>query len=264
MYRAARQHLESPWFHLVMLLLLALLALLARPASAASSVLIWPINPVIEAEQKAVALWLENRGQAPVNLQVRVMNWQQSGFEDRLDAQREVIGSPPVVTIAPGKRQMIRLMAMQAPQPGVQQAYRVLIDEMLDNDAAADPQLGVKFQMRYSIPLFVFGAGAAPEGGQDQGREGLKILAPQLSYRVQQQGPVRYLLVRNDGSAHARLSAVRFTRSGQQQVVAEGLLGYVLPGAEMRWPLPAGVNGGGAALQAMVNDRSESSTITGH
>lgn len=259
MYRAARQHLDSP---LARLIVVMLLALIARPAGAASSVLIWPINPVIEAEQKAVALWLENRGQAPVNLQVRVMNWQQAGFEDRLDAQREVIGSPPVVTIAPGKRQMIRLMAMQAPQAGVQQAYRVLIDEMLDNDAAADPQLGVKFQMRYSIPLFVFGAGAAPERGQNPAGEGLKTLAPQLSYQLQQQGGERYLLVRNGGTAHARLSAVHFSRGGQQQVVAEGLLGYVLPGAEMRWPLPAGVNAQGAALQAMVNDHSEPTTIT--
>lgn len=260
MHRAARQHLDSPWTRLVMLMLLALFA---SRAGAASSVLIWPINPLIEADQKAVALWLENRGQAPVNLQVRVMNWQQAGFEDRLDAQREVIGSPPVVTIAPGKRQMIRLMAMQAPPPGVQQAYRVLIDEMLDNDAAADPQLGVKFQMRYSIPLFVFGTGAAPEGDRGPAGDGLKTLAPQLSYRVQQQGAVRYLLVRNDGAAHARLSAVRFSRGGQQQVVAEGLLGYVLPGAEMRWPLPAGVNAEGATLQAMVNERSEPVTITG-
>lgn len=260
MHRAARQHLDSPWTRLVMLMLLALFA---SRAGAASSVLIWPINPLIEADQKAVALWLENRGQAPVNLQVRVTNWQQAGFEDRLDAQREVIGSPPVVTIAPGKRQMIRLMAMQAPPPGVQQAYRVLIDEMLDNDAAADPQLGVKFQMRYSIPLFVFGTGAAPEGDRGPAGDGLKTLAPQLSYRVQQQGAVRYLLVRNDGAAHARLSAVRFSRGGQQQVLAEGLLGYVLPGAEMRWPLPAGVNAEGATLQAMVNERSEPVTITG-
>lgn len=149
MARAAWQHLD---FLHARAGALVLLLMFAGHVGAASSVLIWPINPVIEAEQKAVALWLENRGQAPVNLQIRVMDWKQSDFEDRLDAQREVVGSPPVVTIAPGKRQMIRLMVMQAPQVGVQRAYRVLIDEMLDSNAAPDPQLGVKFQMRYSIP----------------------------------------------------------------------------------------------------------------
>jgi fimbrial chaperone protein len=41
---------------------------------------------------------------------------------------------------------------------------------------------------------------------------------------------------------HARLSQVRVhDESGRSHVVADGLLGYVLPGAEMQWPLPAGI-----------------------
>lgn len=44
------------------LLGLLLLLLHSGLTRAASSVLIWPINPQIEAEQKAAALWLENRG----------------------------------------------------------------------------------------------------------------------------------------------------------------------------------------------------------
>lgn len=261
MTRAARQHFD---FLRAKLGALIFLALITGQAGAASSVLIWPINPVIEAEQKAVALWLENRGQAPVNLQIRVMDWKQSDFEDRLDAQREVVGSPPVVTIAPGKRQMIRLMVMQAPQAGVQRAYRVLIDEMLDGNAAPDPQLGVKFQMRYSIPLFVFGSGAAPEGAAEQAGKTVQTLAPKLVYQIQQQGGTRFLQLRNEGTAHARLSAVRFAGGGKQQVIAEGLLGYVLPGAQMRWPLPPGVGADGAVLEAMVNDRKEPLSIPGH
>lgn len=257
---AAWQHLD---FLRTRVTAFALLLLFAGQASAASSVLIWPINPVIEAEQKAVALWLENRGQAPVNLQIRVMSWQQADFDDLLDAQREVVGSPPVVTIAAGKRQMIRLMLTQTPPAGMQQAYRVLIDEMLDSDAEPDPQLGVKFQMRYSIPLFVFGSGTRPAGASGPAGKALQELAPQLSYQIQQQDGVRYVLVRNDGMAHARLSAVKFRRGGQQQVVAEGLLGYVLPGAQMRWPLPAGVGADGAVLEAMVNERSEPVPIPG-
>lgn len=70
---------------------------------AATSVLIWPIDPVLEADQKAGALWLENRGTAPANLQVRVFAWRQGDYQEQFQVQREIIGSPPVANIAPGR-----------------------------------------------------------------------------------------------------------------------------------------------------------------
>ena len=78
-------------------------------AGAATSVLIWPIDPVLEADQKAGALWLENRGTAPANLQVRVFAWRQGDYLEQFQAQRDIIGSPPVAYIAPGQKQLIRL-----------------------------------------------------------------------------------------------------------------------------------------------------------
>ena len=73
----------------------ALLALLlGGPAQAASVVLIWPINPAIEADQLATALWLENRGKQPVTLQVRVLGWSQADFQDVYRNQQAVIPQP--------------------------------------------------------------------------------------------------------------------------------------------------------------------------
>ncbi|MBB4822431.1 fimbrial chaperone protein [Pseudomonas alcaligenes] len=242
--------------------LLGLALTAAGDAHAASSVLIWPINPTIEAEQKAAALWLENRGQQPVGLQVRVMAWRQGDFDDRLDAQRSVIGSPPVVTIAPGKRQMIRLIVTQPAPAGTEQAYRVLVDEMLQPDAVADPQLGVKFQMRYSVPLFVFGTGVAPAPAPGaKPREGVQVLQPKLSYQVRQEGGRRYLFLSNQGAAHARLSKVSVRQGSARTLIADGLLGYVLPGAQMRWQLPDGVPGGNFVLEARINEQAEPQPI---
>ncbi|MGA6108451.1 fimbrial biogenesis chaperone [Pseudomonas solani] len=237
----------------------------ANTAMAASSVLIWPINPTIEAEQKAAALWLENRGQQPVDLQVRVMTWRQGNFDDQLDAQRTIIGSPPVVTIAPGKRQMIRLIATQPAPAGTEQAYRVLVDEMLRPDAQVDPQLGVKFQMRYSVPLFVFGGGAGPEPVSGaKPREGVQILQPRLSYQVRQEGGRRYLFLSNQGPAHARLSKVSLRQGDASTLIADGLLGYVLPGAQMRWQLPERAPSGNFVLEARINEQAEPQPIPAH
>lgn len=46
--------------------------------------------------------------------------------------------------------------------------------------------------------------------------------------------------VRNDNVVHLRLSKVMLRQGGAQHTMAQGLLGYVLPGSTRRWPLPAG------------------------
>lgn len=241
---------------------LLVLPLLVGEARAASSVLIWPINPVIDTEQKATALWLENRGQAPVSVQIRIMAWSQSGYSDQLTAQQAVVGSPPVVTITPGKRQMIRLMALQPAPAGVQQAYRVLVDEMQQPDAEPNLELGVKFQMRYSVPLFVFGSGAGL-ATDDKPKAGIQPLEPKLEFSLQQEADQRFLLLRNQGPAHARLSQVYLTQGNRRVPLAEGLLGYVLPGAQMRWLLPNGIISGDFGMEARINEWREPKTIPG-
>ncbi|WP_263144103.1 molecular chaperone [Pseudomonas sp. RIT-PI-AD] len=233
------------------LALAGVLAWMARDAVAASSILIWPINPSIEGEHKAAALWLENRGEKPVSLQVRILDWSQAQYADVLAAQQGVVGSPPVTRVEPGKQQMVRLILRQPVEPGRERAYRILVDEMLTPESAEDPRLGIKFQMRYSVPLFVVGSGAQVDL-QGSGKPGL--LRPELHYRFAGEGGARYLLLRNVGTAHARLSAVRLRQGNASYALSEGLLGYVLPGVEMRWPLPPEVPAGGGVLEARVND----------
>jgi fimbrial chaperone protein len=241
-----------------------LLMLQCGLAQAASSVLIWPINPQIESGQKAAALWLENRGQASISLQIRVLAWGQANYGDQLNAQRTVVASPPAVTIEPGKRQMIRLMKMQPVPAATEQTFRVLVDELLPPDAKTDAALGVKFQMRYSVPLFVFGDGASLASAAAKPTPGIQLLQPDLRFQVQNEGGKRYLLLNNQGPAHARLASVAVKQGAQKTVIAEGLLGYVLPGARMRWELPGSVAGDSFALEARINELADIQPISSH
>lgn len=216
--------------------------LCSAPLQAATSVLIWPIDPVLEAGQKAGALWLENRGDAPANLQVRVFAWRQGEFDDQYQAQREVIGSPPVANIAPGQKQLIRLTRTGTSPVGQEQAYRIIIDEIPPALSAANnadkPQAAIRFQMRYSVPLFVYGEGLWGKPDPEGKRSADGVGKPQLSWRpVTVQGQP-YVELRNTGPVHARLTDVVVQQSGQPKPLAQGLLGYVLPGASMRWPAP--------------------------
>ncbi|TDF81520.1 molecular chaperone [Pseudomonas sp. H9] len=243
----------------------ALAALCVTPLQAATSVLIWPIDPVLEADQKAGALWLENRGTSTANLQVRVFAWRQGDYDDQYQAQREIIGSPPVAMIAPGQKQLIRLTRTAASPVGQEQAYRIIIDEippaLPDTPSSGSPQAAIRFQMRYSVPLFVYGQGLwgkpDPSGQRDQGSVG----KPALSWRpVSVQGR-SYVEIRNTGPVHARLTDVVLQQGASQRPLVEGLLGYVLPGASMRWPVPQAM-GAATVIKGRINGQETAQTLS--
>ncbi len=244
---------------------LALFTLGAGYAHAASSVLIWPIDPVLEADQQASALWLENRGTETANLQIRVFGWSQNGYEEQYQNQRDVIGSPPLAKIEPGQKQLVRLTRTKAVPPGQELAYRIIIDEI---PSAQPPSAeggktaaAIRFQMRYSVPLFAYGAGLWSKEDSTRQRDPKGIGLPQLTWRTVAVDGRPYVEVRNQGAVHARLTDVAIKQGGQNKPLAEGLLGYVLPGAVMRWPAP-GALAGDSALQVRVNGGAQVQSIT--
>ncbi|MGP6418480.1 fimbrial biogenesis chaperone [Pseudomonas putida] len=244
--------------------LLALVILGAGHAQAASSVLIWPIDPVLEADQQASALWLENRGTETANLQIRVFGWSQSGFAEQYQNQRDVIGSPPVAKIEPGQKQLVRLTRTKDVPPGQELAYRIIIDEIPSAQPPAaeggKTAAAIRFQMRYSVPLFAYGAGLWSKEDSTRPRDPKGVGVPQLSWRTVAVDGRPYVEVRNQGAVHARLTDVVIKQGGQSKPLAEGLLGYVLPGAVMRWPAP-GPLASESALQVRVNGGAQVQNI---
>jgi fimbrial chaperone protein len=256
--------------------LLAAALAAAHDARGAAAVMIWPIDPVMESDQRAAALWVENRDTRPVTLQVRVLGWRQAAHADVYDEdQARVAGSPPMTTVPPGARQLVRLTRLDAVAPGAEDAYRVLIDEIPqpEDDApetAGHATLGVRFQMHYSVPLFVYGEGLWARDDPRRRRDPARAGRPRLSWSVARDGGRRWLVMANDGPVHARITHAVLESGGARLDLARGLLGYVLPGAQMRWPLPdrfeadartklvATVNGAaGLTLDAEWPDRHE-------
>lgn len=235
-----------------------LVALAAGGALAQSSLMIWPLDPVIEHDQRASALWLENRGSQPVSLQIRVLGWTQDTGSDHYAAQDLVMPSPPMAVVPPGQRQLVRLMSTRPAPPGTEQAYRVLVDELpnaepADGDGARQGSaMGIKLQIRYSVPLFVSGKGHWTKARADQPRDAATAAQPELRWRTERAEDGHFLVVRNTGAAHARLTAVQWVRGVDTVPLNAGLLGYVLPGAQMRWKL-SGAPPSGYALHARVN-----------
>ncbi|CNI09567.1 fimbrial biogenesis chaperone [Yersinia pekkanenii] len=217
---------------------------------AAASVLIWPIDPIISDSDKATALWLENKDSQPIYMQIRVLGWQQVNTQDDYTSQSRIIASPPVATIQPGKRQLIRLVKNTQVPAGQEQAYRILIDEIPrqdpnDKNPASAAQLGLKFQMRYSVPLFVYGSGVLIKSDT---LPAANTMPTKLSYSLATENGKQWLNINNQSAVHARISQV--TLQGKE--INKGLLGYILAGSKMSFPISSTARTG--ELAAIINN----------
>ncbi|KAA8996952.1 molecular chaperone [Affinibrenneria salicis] len=233
-----------------------LLAGLHLPAFAGGSLLVWPIYQVIEADEKGSALWLENRGAQPIPVQIRIFAWKQIDFQDRYAEQDDVVASPPFATLEPGKRHLVRLMRAGQAASAPESAYRIIIDEIPpapDSQSSKNAGVGLQFQMRYLLPLFLDGSGVWTKNRPEKKHDETPPAQPSLSWRLVAADGKTWLQIRNNGVVHARLSNVFWSVDGarptKQQEMSPGFLGYVLAGQEMRWPLPRGTQPPAPSLQ---------------
>jgi len=225
---------------------------LACRIAAASGLQVSPVTLTLAPSQNADGLWLSNTGDNVVHAQVRVYRWTQENGEEKLTPSRNILVSPPMLELAATDRQLIRIIRTGAPPSGagaVEEAYRVIIDELPVE--GQEPKKGLKFVLRYSVPIFVEPAGAAPA-------------APQLTWSLSRNGDHAVLDVANGGGTHAQLAALNFVdAAGRRTVVHDGLLGYVLPGAQMRWTLkpPVAAFAAGGSMETMINGNTTQQSL---
>ncbi|QNP50060.1 fimbrial biogenesis chaperone [Diaphorobacter aerolatus] len=158
-----------------------------------------PTTLQITSQQSADGITLSNVGATALHAQVRVFAWSQQDNEDLLTPSNALIVSPPMLQIAPGSSQLLRVIRSSgAPAPGTEQTYRLIIDEIpatvTPTDAAGSaPPKGLSnslnFYMRYSLPVFLGDTNDAPK--------------TQLTWRVDKAPREWTLTVTNNGpTAH--------------------------------------------------------------
>lgn len=234
-------------------LLIAAGCLASAQALAAGNILIWPIDPYLDAEAKAAELWIQNQSDTATTMQVRVVGWQQLQGHEKYQPQQDVVASPPIVRIEGGGKQLIRLIKQNVVPPSQEQAYRIVVDEIPQPVDEHKPQMGLKLQMRYSIPLFSYGVGMQTERAASNHAN---TEPGKLSWQVKNENGQSTLQITNRGNVHARLSNVSLRQGSQKRVLTDGLMGYVLPNSQREWPLPASFTRPDQ-LSATINARSD-------
>jgi fimbrial chaperone protein len=192
------------------------------PAKAGSLQVDPVLIDVTAASATASTVTLHNAGTTPINAQVRVFRWSQANGQEKLEPTDDVAASPPVLSIGPNGKNIVRIIR-QSKQPIVgEESYRLLIDQL--PDLAQQKNGGINLMVRYSIPVF-FGAANKK--------------SPTLAWSVAVKGDKVTLSARNTGDRRLRISALTLRdASGHRISLGAGLNGYALGQSTKSWIVP--------------------------
>ena len=195
---------------------LAVTIFMFHDASFAGSFDVNPIRIELAAENRSAALTVRNTGPDPVVVQVTINAWSQDAGKDVLTATRDIITSPPVVTIPPAAEQVIRVGLRRAPDIKQELSYRIFLQEVPPPPRPGFQ--GLVVALKIGLPIFV------------QPRQG--PAKAQLIWNAALSGTDSLKMkVENQGTGHIQVSTVQLFNDAQKDALAEfSGLAYILPG----------------------------------
>lgn len=203
------------------LVTLALLCGAAWPLLAATFN-VSPIRVGLSAQRPIVPLSVRNEGDDPLVVQVQVVRWSQKDGEDVYESTKDILATPPIVTVPPRSTQIVRVGLRRGVDPERELSYRVYLAEVPAPPAADANRVHVA--LRIGLPVFV-SSPTAPK--------------PALAWKVVHgEDGAATLRVKNEGNAHARIANVRLLSSADRQPLARyPNPAYLLPGSAQAWRL---------------------------
>jgi fimbrial chaperone protein len=214
--------------------LCALALLLAGPAAAAQ----WDIDPVrvdLSPTQETAVITIKNDSEQPTSIQIQAVAWSQAGGVDVYTPTRELIVTPPIVTIAAKSEQVVRVALRRQADATNELAYRINLQELPAK--AESGFVGVQVALRIGLPVFV-----QPQKGE---------AAPKLSWNIARMpGNTLKVALKNQGNAHIQVSDFAlYAPGGAQPITGDAASRYVLAGQSHEWLLKT------AALEKMPAGR---------
>ncbi|HZZ92376.1 MAG TPA: molecular chaperone [Usitatibacter sp.] len=193
---------------------------MAVAQATAGSFSVNPVRASLSATRRVEALTLYNSGTEAAVVQLEVRAWSQERGRDVLAPTREILATPPIFTIAPGARQVIRVGARGPASVTQELAYRLFLQEVPPPPKPGFE--GLRMALRLSIPVFI-----APPGA-----------APRLDWHAAAEpgGRVR-IDVGNLGNAHVQIANMALAQGGKPVTGKQQVAAYVLARQSREWVL---------------------------
>ena len=215
-----------------------LICTLALLMSAIATAADWEIDPVrieLSPEQQTAAITLRNASDQPTSIQIEVVAWSQVDGKDVYSASRELLVSPPIVTIAAKGEQVVRAALRRSADASKELSYRINLQELPPPPTPGFN--GVQVALRVGLPVFVQSARGEA--------------APQMTWNaVRMPGNKLKIAMKNQGNAHVQVTDFSLYLPGGNQIVGgESGSSYVMPGQSHEWLLSM------ASSEKLASDR---------
>ena len=189
-------------------------AFAATPAFAAS-LEVAPTKLVVDGQTGAATLSLANRGTVPIIVQLEGFKWDQVDGKDVLKPADAILVSPPMTRIAPGSKQIVRIMVRPDGQPGNERTYRLFASEL--PDPSNNETHAIRVLLQFNVPMFV----NTPT-----------VAAPQIKWDASVGEKGLALSAQNLGRAHSKFTKIEVvTQSGARVPATSRGIPYLLAGA---------------------------------
>ncbi len=124
-------------------------------AAVAGSFNVSPVRVELSTAHRTQALTVRNEGGEPSVVQVQILAWSQDSGQDILQPTTDLLVSPPVFTVQPGKSQLVRIALRSTPDPARQLSYRAILQEVPGPSRADGPSLQVALKISVAVPVSV-------------------------------------------------------------------------------------------------------------
>jgi fimbrial chaperone protein len=125
---------------------------LAGPAHA-SSLNVTPVRVTLDAQHRSVALTLENESDEAKVIQTELVRWTQQDGDNVYAPSHDLLINPPIFTLKPGKRQVIRIGLNRKTDVKNELAYRLRLTEV--PPPPKEEFTGLRIALRLDLPVYV-------------------------------------------------------------------------------------------------------------
>jgi fimbrial chaperone protein len=191
-----------------------------------------PVRIFMQPRDRATAITITNDGDKEVVLQADMYEWKQKADgSDDLQLTEDMIVSPPIIKLAPGARQVVRLALLKPADASKQLTYRLITREIPEALSAKDKNLSISIALALSMPVFITPPAAKQALACSSAGNTANVLKVECT---------------NSGSAHTQIRQATLLR-GTQQIGKLDNAGYFLPGTKRQFDIPLAPGAAGAA-----------------
>lgn len=181
-----------------------------------------PIHIHLSQKKAFAALTVRNQNPEPITLQLGVKRWSQKNGQDDYQDTRDLLVVPPMMTIAPGESQVVRIALQRLPDKSQELTYRLFFHQLPIGDSFK--KSGIHTLLRILVPVFV-----API---------INNQPKQLVWQGTIVGKELALSVQNKSNLHVQITHLLLTGSWDKKpLLSQQVFHYVLPQQSYTWHL---------------------------